>query len=64
MDSSTARVTQVQAAHRQLEGAIRLHFANSDPVVVHSIVANAMTLLTDLAQRTAPEREWRAGSAS
>ena len=57
MDRDVALVTQIQAAHRQVEGAIRLHFAGCDPVVVHSIAGNAANLLTDLAQHV-PARSW------
>jgi hypothetical protein len=58
MDSSVARVTQIQAAHRQLEGGIRLHFSNTDPVVVHSVVGNAATLLGDLSMNLGEGKNW------
>ena len=57
LDTEVAVVTQIEAAHRQVEGAIRLHFAESDPVVVHSIAGNAANLLTDLAQHV-QARSW------
>jgi hypothetical protein len=57
MDTDVVRVTQIQAAHRQVEGAIRLHFAGADPVVVHSIAGNAANLLTDFSQHIRP-RSW------
>src|ERR1700760_59153 len=57
LDTELAVVTQLQAAHRQVEGAIRLHFEQSDPVVVHSIAGNAANLLTDLAQHV-QARSW------
>jgi hypothetical protein len=57
LDTELAIVTQLQAAHRQVEGAIRLHFEQSDPVVVHAIAGNAANLLTDFAQHV-QARSW------
>jgi hypothetical protein len=57
LDVEVAVVTRIQAAHRQVERAIRLHFAESDPVVVHSIAGNAANLLTVLAQHV-QARSW------
>jgi hypothetical protein len=57
IDNQVARVTQIQAAHRQVDGAIRLHFAGADPVIVHSIAGNAANLLTDFSQHVRA-RSW------
>ena len=46
------RVNKVDAARRQIEAAIRLLFANEDPVAIHALVAAGFRILKDLAEQS------------
>jgi hypothetical protein len=42
------KVSKLDAARRQLETAVRLYFAEADPVAIHSLTAAAHRLLSDV----------------
>ena len=42
------KIGKLDAARRQLETAVRLYFAESDPVSIHTLTAAAHVVLTDL----------------
>lgn len=42
------KITKVEAAKRQFNAAIRLYFANEDPIAVHALLAGGLQILTDL----------------
>lgn len=44
------RVTKQEAAARQLNAAITLHFCEGDAIAIHTLVAAALQVLVDLAQ--------------
>lgn len=52
-------ISKREAARRQLDAAIRLHFADDDPVVVHSLASSAANLYSDLVEQTTPNPSWR-----
>ena len=43
-------ITKLEAARRQLDAAIRLYFADDDPIAVHTLVGAAHILITDLSK--------------
>ena len=45
------KVTKLEAAQRQIDAAIRMLFANEDPVAIHSIAAAGSRILRDLAKQ-------------
>jgi hypothetical protein len=47
---SKLRVTKLEAARRQLEGAVRLYFADDDPVAIHTLTCAAYQVLVDINQ--------------
>jgi hypothetical protein len=51
-------LTKLQAAQRQLNGAIRLLFDDEDPVLVHTIAGAASILFSDLIENAAPHKSW------
>jgi len=51
-------VDKIHAAHRQLNVAIRLHFAGDDPVAVLTLAWAAAAIFTGLANHRCPERSW------
>ena len=51
-------ITKLQAAQRQLSGAIRLLFANEDPLLVHTIAGAASILFSDLIEIGLPNKSW------
>lgn len=51
------QITKLQAAHRQLNAAIRIHFEDGDPVVVSTLAGAAATIFSDLAE-TRGTRSW------
>ncbi len=44
------RVTKIEAAQRQIDVAIRLLFANEDPVAIHTLASAAFRVLRDVAE--------------
>jgi hypothetical protein len=47
-DSTPIKITKLEAARRQLVTAIRIFFANGDPVPTHALAAAALGILEDL----------------
>jgi len=47
-DSTPIKITKLEAARRQLVTAIRIYFANGDPVSIHTLAAAAFGILDDL----------------
>ncbi|MBI3374243.1 MAG: hypothetical protein HY017_21170 [Betaproteobacteria bacterium] len=45
-------ITKQAAAQRQIDAAIRILFAEEDPLAVHTVVAAAHTILIDLAHKS------------
>jgi hypothetical protein len=45
------RVNKIEAAQRQIDVAIRLLFANEDPVAIHTLVSAAFRILRDVAEK-------------
>ena len=45
------KIAKLDAARRQLETAIRLYFAEGDPVSIHTLTAAAHQILADLSKR-------------
>jgi hypothetical protein len=43
-------ITKLEAARRQLDAAIRLYFAEDDPIAVHTLVGAPHILITDLSK--------------
>jgi hypothetical protein len=54
----TVKVTKVEAASRQLDAAIRLLFNGGDVVAVHTLAGAASIVISDLLNRSDPERSW------
>lgn len=52
------QVSKLEAAHRQLNLAIRMLFADADAVAVHTLVGAASIIFTDLVEQLAPEKSW------
>jgi hypothetical protein len=46
--SNATKVTKLQAAHMQLNAAIRLHLSDFDALAVHTLAGAASTLFSDL----------------
>ena len=52
------RLTKLEAAQRQLTRAIRMLFAEDDPVCTHTLAGAASILLTDLVEHHLPGSTW------
>jgi hypothetical protein len=52
------RLSKLEVAQRQLNVAIRLLFANDDPVAVHTLVGAASTIFSDLVEVHHPSESW------
>jgi len=52
------RITKLEAAQRQLNRAIRMHFTGDDPVCTHTLAGAASILLTDLVEHQQPGKTW------
>ena len=48
MDSGQIQVTKMDATHRQIRAAIRMWFAEEDPVAIHTLVAAAHEVVHSL----------------
>jgi hypothetical protein len=48
MSPEMLSITKLEAASRQLEAAIRLHFEDRDPVAIHTLAAAAVQVSVDL----------------
>ena len=55
---TTVRVTKLEAAQRQLNKAIRMLFAEDDPICTHTLAGASSILFTDLVAKLAPEHSW------
>src|ERR1700722_12775832 len=51
------RISKMDAAQRQLDSAIELYFAGSDPVAIHTLAAAAYELIKVLRERKGPPDE-------
>lgn len=51
--------TKFDAASRQLDGAIKLLFADYDPLVIRTLTAAAHGLFADLVEHKHPDGSWR-----
>jgi hypothetical protein len=49
--TASIKITKMDAVHRQINAAIRMWFANEDPVAIHTVVAAAHELLHTLFKR-------------
>jgi hypothetical protein len=47
-DSTPIKITKLEAARRQLVTAIRIYFADGDPISTHTLAAAAFEILDDL----------------
>jgi hypothetical protein len=54
-----APVTKVEVARRQLNCAIRLHYAGEDPLPIHTITAAGFRIVRDLAEQNGEAWLWR-----
>lgn len=52
-------ITKLDAAYRQLDGAIHLFFSAANPVVVHSLATSAANVLFDIAENGSNGTSWR-----
>jgi hypothetical protein len=52
------RLSKLEVAQRQLNVAIRMLFANDDPVAVHTLVGAASTIFSNLVQAHHPTESW------
>jgi hypothetical protein len=48
MDRRKIKIPKLEAARRQVETAIRIYFANGDPVSIHTLAAASLQILVDL----------------
>jgi hypothetical protein len=48
MDRRKIKISKLEAARRQVETAIRIYFANGDPVSIHTLAAASLQILVDL----------------
>ncbi|WP_285430022.1 hypothetical protein [Pseudomonas sp. fls2-241-R2A-110] len=51
-------VSKIEVAQRQLNIAIRMLFANDDPIAVHTLVGAASLILSDLVEKRFPDESW------
>lgn len=51
MASPKIQVSKLDAARRQLETAVRLYFAEADPISIHTLTSAAYQLLADINRR-------------
>jgi|GEM_PF-1017083 len=51
------RVNKIEAAQRQIDVAIRLLFANEDPVAIHTLASAAFRILRDVAEKNGSVQE-------
>ncbi len=51
-------VSKIEVAQRQLNIAIRMLFANDDPIAVHTLVGAASEILSHLVEKRFPEESW------
>lgn len=51
-------VSKIEVAQRQLNVAIRMLFANDDPVAVHTLVGAASSILSNLVENRHPNESW------
>ena len=58
MPPAVLRLTKLEAAQRQLTRAIRMLFAEDDPVCTHTLAGAASILLTDLVEHHKPGGTW------
>lgn len=56
--TSVLRITKLEAAQRQLNRAIRMLFAQDDPVCTHTLAGAASVLLVDLVEHHLPGSTW------
>ena len=49
--SKVDHLTKIEAARREINAAIRMYFANEDPLAIHSITAGGMQLIQDLGEK-------------
>lgn len=57
------QINKMDAAIRQLDTAIELFFEKRDPVSVHTLVAAAGRILSDLVEHQNPGDSWRSNTA-
>jgi hypothetical protein len=59
MDWKISQITKPEAATRQLNQAIRLHFSGGDMLAVHTLAAASLQLLIDLGKLSGVESRYR-----
>jgi hypothetical protein len=50
-EAQAIRVSKLDAARRQLDGAIQLWFSNGDPVAIHALVCAAHQIIQDINEK-------------
>lgn len=58
MTDPILKITKLEAAQRQLNRAIRMHFTSDDHVCTHTLAGAASILLTDLVEHQHPGKTW------
>ena len=53
------QITKIDAAKRQLSGAVKLFFSGFDPIVVHALAVSAANVFADLADSQSSIESWR-----
>jgi hypothetical protein len=48
LNRTKIKISKLEAARRQVETAIRIYFANGDPVSIHTLAAASLQILVDL----------------
>lgn len=56
--SELIQVSKLEAAQRQLDVAIRMLFADADPIAVHTLVGAASIIFTDMVEKLVPDKSW------
>lgn len=52
------QISKIDAALRQLKQGINLLFSDGDPVVTHTLIGAASSLMSDLINHQAPDKSW------
>ena len=47
---ANAQTNKIEAAQRQIDAAIRMIFANEDPLAIHTIAAASLRIVKDLSK--------------
>jgi hypothetical protein len=50
-DNPVIALSKIDAARREINAAIRMYFADEDPVAIHAVMAGGMQIVSDLGQK-------------